>query len=60
MSLKSRIEKLEDMSSKGENGLPWLIVYSDDDEIPAGMKGYSPEVDPDLWDEDYPGENDEK
>lgn len=56
-NLKSRIEKLEDMSSKGDyEKSPWVIVYSDDDETPEGVKAYSPDANPDLWDD----ENDEK
>jgi hypothetical protein len=50
-NLKSRVEKLEDISSKSDELLPYVIV-SDGDEIPEGVKAYSPEASPDLWDED--------
>jgi len=51
-NLKSRIEKLEVASSKGDyEKSPWVIVYSDDDEIPEGVKAYHPDANPDLWDD---------
>jgi hypothetical protein len=50
-AIKARIEKLEAMLSKRDELLPYVIV-SDGDEIPEGVKAYSPEASPDLWDED--------
>jgi len=51
-NIKSRIEKLENAGLKSE--LPsWVIVYSDGDEIPQGVKAYSKDANPDLWDDDF-------
>jgi len=50
-NLNRRIEELE-KQKKQENKPAWVIVYSDDQVIPEGVKAYAPEADPDLWDED--------
>jgi hypothetical protein len=51
-NLKSRVEKLEDIRSKSDELLPYVVV-NDGDEIPEGVKAYSPEANPDLWDEGF-------
>jgi len=54
MNLKSRIRNLEKQKAK-QNKPAWVIV-KDGDPIPEGVKAYSPEANPDLWDEDTKSE----
>lgn len=51
-NIRSRIEKLENTSIKNDVPL-WVIAYSDDDEIPEGVKAYHPNANPDMWDDDF-------
>jgi hypothetical protein len=50
MTTKSRLKRLEKHKQPKDTG-PAYVIVKDGDPIPEGVKCYSPEANPDLWDE---------
>jgi hypothetical protein len=48
-TINKRVEELERKQPK-QSG-PGYVIVEDDEPIPPGVKAYSPEANPDLWDE---------
>lgn len=48
--LKARVEKLENQREAHEK--PLYVVAGDGEAVPEGVKCYSPDASPDVWDEE--------
>lgn len=48
-TIKSRLDDLETKKTISEK--PAWVIVKDGEEPPEGVKAYSPEANPDLWDE---------